>query len=133
MRRVELASEAFPDQGLKAVGCHSVMATDHDWESSASGSDLEREPGEALSDLEREPEEALTTFIRVLMRDCLQRMEWIHPHLCVGEPCEIVHKVLAGLIAVDHNILNDLLPGASTQVKQRRLKDLFAQSRKMSR
>ena len=104
------------------MGCYSLMATDHDWESSASGSDLEREP-----------EEALTTLIRVWMLDCFQRMEWIGPRLCVGEPCEIVHRAQAQLIDVDHNILNDLLPGASTQVKRRRLKDLKALSRNMSR
>ena len=122
MSRVELVSGAFLDQGLRAVGCYSLMATDHDWESSSSGSDPEREP-----------EEMLTTLIQVIMLDCFQRMEWIGPRLCVGEPCAIVRRVQAQFKDVDHNILNDLLPGASTQVKRRRLKDLKALSRKMSR
>ena len=104
------------------MACQSVMAHDPDWDSSSSGSDPEREP-----------EQMLTTFIQVIQLDCFQRMEWIGPRLCVGEPCEIVHRVRAQFIAVDHNILNDLLPGASTQVKRRRLKDLKALSRKMSR
>ena len=99
------------------------MATDHDWESSPSSG----------GDPEREPEEMLTTCIQVIMLDCFQRMEWIGPRLCVGELCEIVHRVRAQFIAVDHNILNDLLPGASTQVKRRRLKDLKALSRQISR
>ena len=120
MCRVELASEAFRDQGLRAVGCHSLMATDHDLESDASGSD----PGP-------ESEEALTQFIRKLTENCLQRMDWIDRDLCVGKPCEIVLKVQTELINVDHNILNDLLPDASTQVKRRRLKDLKALSQKM--
>ena len=100
----------------------SVMATDHDGESSSS-----------CSDPEREPEEMLTTFIQVITLDCFQRMEWIGPRLYAGEPCEIVHRVREQLLAVDHNILEDLPPDASTQVKRRRLKDLKALSRKMSR
>ena len=122
MSRVEFASGAFLDQGLSAVGCYILMATDHDWESSSGGSDPEREP-----------EEMLTKLIQVIMLDCFQRMEWIGPRLCVGEPWEIVHRAQAQFKDVDHNILNDLLPGASTQVKRRRLKDLKALSRKMSR
>ena len=63
-------------------------------------------------------------LIQVIMLDCFQRMEWIGPRLCVGEPCEIVHRMREQLFAVDHNILEDLPPGASTQVKRRRLTDL---------
>ena len=96
------------------------MATDHDLESDARGSD----PGP-------ESEEALAQFIRKLTENCLQRMDWIDRRLCVGKPCEIVLRVQTELINVDHNILNDLLPDASTQVKRRRLKDLKALSQKM--
>jgi len=96
------------------------MATDHDLESDARGSD----PGP-------ESEEALAQFIRKLTENCLQRMDCIDRALCVGKPCEIVLKVQTELINVDHNILNDLLPDASTQVKRRRLKDLKALSQKM--
>ena len=99
LRRVELASEAFRDQGLRAVWCHSLMATDHDLANHASGSD----PGP-------ESEEILTQNIRILTETCLRRMNWIDRELCVGKPCEIVLKVLTELINVDHNILNDLLP-----------------------
>jgi hypothetical protein len=55
MHRVELASEAFRDQGLRAVGSHSLMATDHDLERDASGND----PGPVS-------EEALAQCIRIL-------------------------------------------------------------------
>ena len=117
---VELASEAFRDQGLRAVWCRSLMATDHDLANHASGSD----PGP-------ESAEILTQNIRILTAICLQRMNLIDHGLCVGTPDAIVLKVLTELINVDHNILNDLLPDASREVKQRRWKDLSALSQKM--
>ena len=98
------------------------MASDPDWESSSS-----------CSDLEQEPEQMLTTFIQVIQLDCFQRMEWIGPLLQGRESCAIVDRVREQLFAVDHNIIEDLPSDASTQVKRRRLKDLKALSRKMSR
>ena len=58
-------------------------------------------------------------------------MDAIDRALCVGKPCEIVLKVQTELINMDGEILNDLLPNASIEVKGCRLKDLKALSENM--